>query len=544
MTLIHRLKSTFAAAGLSAALCASATADVIPVKPEDASKHFAAVSKHLELGGLFFTYVDVDGDLANLGAMGDTFVEMARKQSKGINPGLSVAKIVDALGLNSVKAVGLSSRAEGDGLYRNRGLLYMPDGPKGLFKLFGGKAAPYKVTSFAPSDSGMALQMDLSLATVLETAENVIKATGDEQALNQYKLALTFPVPGLSMSVGEMIGKLNTRVMVSMRFEDGARLSLPTTHVEVPRTQVMIAFDDIDFLMQPLLAALADNDDFTVEKGEGFTILRPNQTLPGDLEYFKPALYHDQKNKRLILTSHVEIARKAGTGETLGSSAAFKKAMEGLPAEGNGLTYVTPAFIKTFLDFYKDAIKQAAGAGGTAPPGFDDGIEAALKLFPHPKVPVAGTYANVPEGMLFMSNSSETHKQTLAQVAIVPAAFIAASLTAYQQTSLKIREASEERARPLPRRLPEPNKEGGEAAIKEIRNNLQQIAFSAQTYFLENKKETEVSYETLVKKELIFELDSVAGETYKGLTLDRDGGELKVKTKSGESISLKYKASK
>ena len=43
---------------------------------------------------------------------------------------------------------------------------------------------------------------------------------------------------------------------------------------------------------------------------------------------------------------------------------------------------------------------------------------------------------------------------------------------------------------------------------------------------------------------LIFDLDAVAGESYKGLTLKRGGGELTVKTKSGDSIALKYQATK
>jgi hypothetical protein len=538
MKLLTRLKYACAAGSLCAALCTSATADVTTVKPEDASKHFAAVSKHLELGGPFFTYVDIDGDFASLAEVGDKLIDFARKQGTGINKDLSAGKIIEALGFNSIKALGLSSRGLGKDLYHNRALIYMPGGPKGLMKLFGGKAAPYRITSFAPGNSGLALQVELSLSALLETAEGVIKATGEESALSQYRMGLAFPVPGLNMNVGELVGKLNTRIMVAVRFEDGAKISVPGAPVEFPRTQIMIALDDVDFLMEPLLAMLGDNDNVSVEKGDGFTVIRPNASLPGGLDYFKPGLYHDKKSKRVILTSHVDLAKSAGTGDTLGSNADFKKAMEGLPAEGNGLTYVTPQFVKTFFDFYKDLIRQTASAGGS-PRGMDELMNSMFELFPQPKVPVASIYANVPEGMLFMSNTGETHKQTIAQLAIMPVAFVAGVAAGYQSTMQRARASAERTERSIEESAP-----NGGGSAKAVKSNLQQIAFSAQTYFIDNPKEKEVSYETLVKNELIFDLDPVAGESYKGLTLKRGGGELSVKVKGGDAITFKYQAAK
>lgn len=540
MKLFSRFKFVFAAVSASAALCASAAADVIPVKPEDGSKHFAAVSKHLELGGPFFSYVDIDGDFASLAEIGDKFIEIARKNGSGIPKDLSAAKIIEALGLNSVKALGLSSRGLGKDLYHNRALVYMPDGPKGLMKLFGGKAAPYRITSFAPANSGLAMQVELSLSALLETAEGVLKAIGDESILTQYKVGLSFPVPGAGMSVKEFVGKLNTRVLLTMRFDEGDRLSVPGVPFEFPRVQLMIALEDIDFVMQPVLAMLSENDNVSVDKGDGFTVIRPNVSLPGDLEYFKPGLCHDQKNKRIILTSHVELAKASGSGDTLGSNADFKKAMEGLPAEGNGLTYANPQFVKTFFDFYKDLLKQTSKAGG-APAGMEQIMNTLFELFPQPKTPVVSIYANVPEGMLFMSNTNESHKMTVAQLAIVPVAFIGGAMAGYQGAMERAR-SSADRARLA---SPRENEGGGGApgAAKAVKNNLQQIAFSAQTYFIDNPKENEVTYETLVKKELIFDLDPVSGESYKGLTLKRGGGELSVKTKGGDAISFKYEAS-
>ena len=155
---------------------------------------------------------------------------------------------------------------------------------------------------------------------------------------------------------------------------------------------------------------------------------------------------------------------------------------------------------------------------------------------PLPSAPVASVYANVPEGMLFMSNMNENHKHTLVQAAVVPITFIAMGAAAGYAATGAARASPERAQRPLERA------QGKEAPAKAVKNNLQQIAFSGQTYFIDNPKEKEVTYETLVKSELIFELDPVSGESYKGLTLKRGGGELSVKLKGGDSISLKYKA--
>lgn len=534
MKRLTRIKSTLAAAGLGALLCSSAAADPIAVKPEDGSKHFAAVSKHLELGGLFFGYIDIDGDFNRFAEVGDRILDIVRKQQPGIPDELKAVKLVEALGLNSVKALGLSSRSLGKDIYHNRALVYMPEGPKGLMKLFGGKPAPYQIAQFAPADAGMAVQTELTLSALLETVENVIKSTGDESALGQYKAGLSFPVPGLNMSIGELIGKLNTRIMAVARFEEGKKLSVPGAPFQIPGIQFMVAFDDIDFVMQPLVAMLGESDAATVEKGDGFTIIRPTNSLPGELSYFQPVLYHDQKNKRIILTSHLDLAKSAGSAANLATSEDFKKATAGLPAEGNGLTYVTPKFIQTFANMYADIAKDAPKTGG--PEGMDEIVKVILDMFPVPSSPIAGTYANVPEGMLFISNMNENHKHTLVQATVFPVAIVIAGAGAFTGYTKAM-----ESARAPRNEAPEPDN-APESPDRAVKNNLQQIAFAAQTYFIDNPKQNSVTYEALVKAELIFDLDPVAGESYKGLTLKRAGGEISVKTKGGDSVSVKYQA--
>lgn len=525
---------------LSAALVASSSAQ-LPVKPEEGSKHFAAVARHLELGGLFFSYMDVDGDLARLAGLGDKFIDLARKDTPQIPEGFSAGKLIEALGLNSVKALGLSSRAAGPGLFHNRALLYMPEGPKGLLQLFGGKAAPLHIAQWAPADAGMAFQMDLTLDSLAKTLEAALEAAGQVSALAQFKFGLTFPVPGMNMTAGALLSKLNTRVMVSVRMDEAQQLQFPGSPFEVPGMQVMVALDGVDFLMAPLLGWAESNDDAVVEKSEGVTVIRLNAALPGALDYYKPGLLHDAKAGRLVLTSHIELARGAGKGATLGGSGEFQKAMTGLPAEGNGLSYVTPQFMKSVVRLLEKGIKESAKENG------GENVEQALKLMVGlftdvPPGPVASVHANVPEGMLFVSNATNSHKDAVTYVLAVPmtAILAAGAYSGYQQLLPRIHARQAEREPGVPRE--ETEREAAGASEKAVKNNLQQIALAAQTWFIDHAGDKEVTYEMLVKNELIFELDPVSGETYKGLIIKRTGGELSVKLKAGGSISQKYQA--
>ncbi len=518
-----------------------ALADAAPVQPEHASAHWAAVSRHLELGGSFFTYMDIDGDVNRLTTLVDSVMGVARDAQPSIPRDLKFGSMVDALGLPSLKAVGMSSRKLNKDFYHNRALLYMPEGGKGVFRLFGGKAGPAVISALAPADTDAAFQIEISLSALKPMLTSVLKATGEEKILDQFETGLNFPVPGLQMNIGQVMDKLDTRVMVIARLEDGQTIEIPGAPVPVPAFQLMLAVDGIDFLMEPLLTFAGAYDAVTIEKGDGFTTVQPNQALPGGMEkHFQPALYYDHKSKRVFLTTNLEYARTALTGAThLKDDPAFTKAMTGLPTEVNGLSYASNQFLNTVSSFSKEAVKAAPGKNLEA-------MRALLKALedgePGGDSGVGATFSNVPEGMLFQSNASDSHKTTLVLGAAVPLACIAGALGSYQQTMERLKTATPQvRKKPLPAD-DEAEEEPAENTARTIRSNLQQIAFSSQAWFLDNPSELEVTYDKLVEAELIFDLDAAAGESYKGLTLQRAGGTLNVKTKGGESFSQNYPA--
>jgi hypothetical protein len=152
---------------------------------------------------------------------------------------------------------------------------------------------------------------------------------------------------------------------------------------------------------------------------------------------------------------------------------------------------------------------------------------------------IAGTYSLIPEGMLFLSNTSENHKHTIVQTAAVPLALIAGIAGAQANIGQAM-----ERARGGQPEMEEEEIPSDDPATpqKTVRSNLQQIAFAAQTWFIDNPDAKEVTYEQLVSAELLFDISPANGESYKGLTLQRAGGRLSVSLKDGDNVGYSYPA--
>ena len=504
-----------------------------------AASHFEEVAKRLDTGGVFYTVVDLDGDIANFAGMGDALMDLARKEAGGaIPPGLSAQGIIKGLGLTQVKAVGMSSKKSGASLFQNRALVYMPEGREGIFKLLGNAAAPLQSPAFAPAGSDVVMESDLTLSAILEIAENVLQSIGDPNLIQQYKGLLGIPLPGLEMTAGDFIAKLNTRLLVAGRLETGKSFTLPDSPMALPAFRLVVSFDQLDFLFAAILQfAGQTGDKVKIEKGAGFELIRLAEPLAGEMAFFQPVLYHDLRTKRILLGTHLDIVRECLEGKTpLSGDPQFVKATVGLPKEGNEFSYITPAVFRSIQAFVKTAMESSAGSSGTVPGMLGGIMEQVQSLSAPPDQPLAGVRANLPEGMLFSSNSNHSFKAILPAIVVFPVAMIsAAGFEMYGKTMGAARQAqnstndhkSEER-------------EGEDDSHKAVRNNLQQIAFAAQSYFVDGPQSAEVTYEQLIEAELLFKLDPVSGESYKGLQLKKTGGTLSLKLPGGGTVTQTY----
>jgi hypothetical protein len=500
----------------------------------DTPSNFATVARHLDPGGIFYTILDLEGDLARFAGLGDALMGLARTElGASIPPGLSASGMLQGLGLDRVKAIGMSSKKAPDHLFQNRAMIYMPEGRSGLAKLFGGAAAPLQSPRLAPAGSDLVLETELTLSALLEITESVLRSTGDPQILNQYKGLLGFPVPGLEMTAADFIGKLNTRLMVSGRLEAGKTFTLPGSNTAVPAFRLVASFDQLDFLFPPMMEYASQSGRAAVEKGEGFERIVPSANPAGGAPDFQFLIHHDLTSKRILIATHPDAIKEFLESKTpLADSEAFRKATAGLPMEGNEFSYVTPAVFKAFDDLIRSAVSDA-------PSSFSGPLRMALaeigKLSPWPTQPIAGVRANLPEGMVFQSTSPHSFKSLIPAAVTLPVAFLsAAGFGGYSKilgnNPSGLAKPSAEAAE---------NEDPNDGAGETIRGNLQQIAFAAQSYFVDLPEATEVSYEQLIEAELLFRLEPISGETYQGLKLKKTGGTLSVKPSSGEAVGHK-----
>lgn len=127
------------AAKAAAPASVAAPAPKLPVKlvgGAERSRHFLPVASHLELGGTVFAYLDIDGDAKTLA--GNAKRALANLPGEKLPVQVAVQEhleeIVEILGFDGVKAIGVSSVPDGAGFFRNSTFLYTPEGRLGLLE--------------------------------------------------------------------------------------------------------------------------------------------------------------------------------------------------------------------------------------------------------------------------------------------------------------------------------------------------------------------------------------------------------------------------
>ncbi|MBP7949842.1 MAG: hypothetical protein KA004_09325 [Verrucomicrobiales bacterium] len=537
MKTTHRLSLVLALA-LTAATPFSAPcrAQEGKVKPEDASAHFESVAKHLELGGVFYAYADIDGDIKKLTETIDQFLSVAREQSNGEIPEkLTAAGIANELGLDCIKAAGMSSRKNGN-LFHNRAFLATPGGRAGIFKILGDKPAAFTSPKLAPAGADIVVEEDLKLSVVLEIAKNLLGQIEDEDLQEKFDEALQQPMAPLEMTVGEFIGKLDTKLTFIASVDPAVKLDIEGPPNPLPMVDAVLCLDGSGWLFDALKQVLSDMPDaeFEIKTGEDFESMELKKELPEGFEIYKPTLHHDKKNNRVLLGSRPEYIAKCLSGaSTVAGDEDFKKATTGLPGEGNGLSYVSSEAMKELWKFL-EVIAQEAG-----PPEMRGTMLKAWEMYlPKGEDPMASVRANLPDGVLFTSNSFDSHKGTLATMMSYPMMLGAMAFgTIRQQAGIEM--AQQAHAEEMPE---EPDANEKTTPEQKIEANLQQVAFAAEAYFLDHPKDKEVNYAQLIKGGFLFDVDPVAGETYRELSIQRAGGKVTVKTQDGKKVEFAYPA--
>lgn len=476
------------------------------VKESERSRNFAAVNKHLELGGTLYGYVDIDGDLAKLtaqiqGLMGD----VAKTQ-----PGASIiaqqdlSAIVAMLGLTDVKALGVSSVPDGTGFFRNRLFVYTGGERHGLMAALGGKPAPLKHIGLAPADAAFFGESEMDLGVVYRTLKDVVAKVAGEPASNQLEGVLKKAGEAATISFLDLIYGFKGRTAVIARVDPEKTIRMPGRDgLIIPAFSAFAVAEGIGQVIEPSLAKARGMKRSDVGS---LHIYEPAQKLP--FEGIEPAIVIDGPTL-YVTTSMAFLNECRALKSGLAGVADFKNALNHLGAENNGFTFVSPRIFSRIREIEK--------LNPNLPPQAKSVLNLVVAQIPQADRPLAAVRTNTEDGILVRSYLNRSMKQDLAAISIynpITVGMMAAmAVPAFQ----KVRTASQDKA---------------------VLNNLRMLAAAADQYYLENGVTT-ATYDQLVgPNKYIKVVNPVAGENYRALRFVQ-GQPLRVRLGNGQTVEYK-----
>ena len=482
------------------------TPAVEPVKDGERSKNFAAVNKHLELGGTMYGYVDVDGDLAKVaGDLQRVMSEAAKMQPAGVPaPKAELGEIARMLGLTDVKALGVSSVQDETGYFRNRMFVYTGTERRGLFAAFGGKPAPFKHLNLAPADASFFGESEIDVGVIYKTLKEVVEKTAGEPVSNQLEGMLKKAGDAAAFSFVELIHGLKGRSAVVLRLDAEKTMRLPNrTPFVLPAFSLLVCVEGVGSILEDSFTK-----DRNLRRSEAGTahIYTPVQRLP--FEGIEPALIVD--GSTLFVTTSLAFYNECREGKSpLAQNADFKRTLQRVGNEGNGLAYVTPQFFARLRDLEK--LNPQLGAQEKSM------LSLVLSQVPVADHPLVSIRTNLDEGILFRSYWNRSLKQEMLAVSVynpVTVGLLAAmAIPAFQ----KVRIASQEKA---------------------IMNNLRQLAAAADQHYLETGTRTATYDQIVGPTKYVKRLVIVAGENYRSIQFVQ-GEPLRVRMSNGKVLEYK-----
>ena len=410
--------------------------DAPPPDPAADEARFNAVNSQLDTGGTVYGYISVDGDLT---AVGEFVSGISRQIQENAPKGgklpvlvqVDVPKILDISGLDSVSAIGFSSKRAEVG-FRNKAYIHAPEGRTGLLRAFGDTPQPFEVVKMAPAWTDIAISQTLNLKQVYDTVQEAAGVIMGEQGAAMMKAMAQRPAGPFPFTLEQVLADLDTKVTFILDADSAMQVGIPGVQgLSIPQMEAAILVDG--------LGCVADKMITTVEKklqeNEGrpapVNILRSQDWVgmrlsvpPGQgrnvagwlgilsaISDSKPALLHHVPSGNLVVTTGQRFAQSLFSQKPgLSTDPDFQKATAGLPTEGTGLSYISPAFFGMVRSTME-------GLSTNKKVGKKEGMifKTAMDLIvPQGAQGEASVTTSTGDGILVVSNSAHSHKARLA----------------------------------------------------------------------------------------------------------------------------------
>ena len=398
----------------SAAPAVVATSPGVTLVTEGSSPHFQAVASKLDVGGASFTYAEEENVMGLLGGFfEEIFKNMPQKEKAQLPPNFSFKKMMGMTGLDSIKATGTSSRKVSVGMNHHRSFAYTPEGRKGFLSLTGGPAEPLLAPALAPQDTDLALEFPLHLKDLVAEAWPVILESVPKDQRAMMEAMASAPQPALGMSYREMAEKLSVRVALFATMMPEQKLSAPGAAVSLPGVNAAIVIDKLGWIKDVLKAQVlpmfqAPGAPVEVQNVKGAIVGRFRGPMGPPPMDFQPVFMLDEAGDRLIIATRPGYYDAVmAKGEKLGTQPEFAGVWKGMPAEGNGCLFLSKRLMGTVVDGIKaEGAASVAKATGKDKASSEMAMSLINMLSSHARYPQAFCFANQPDGILSVSNSS------------------------------------------------------------------------------------------------------------------------------------------
>lgn len=416
---MHHLSVSLRAAALSLAAlslapCASAQSD---------AEVFNGVAKHLDLGGEFYGFLNIRGDYNRLAQSAEEFYQSLGGQLP-LPPDLDVKGLLRELGFGNVTAMGASSVVDGEG-FRNRAFVAVEGERQGLLKLAGGEPKSFVLPQWAPEKAVAGFEQELSLVAFKEVAEKVGAILEPSLGYNPADKIFGTEMPGIGLTIRAFLTNLTGRITGYAVLHEDRLLAFPEP-MEIPAVDFVVRHDSGDWLFEPLRDLLQENlgDAAKETSGEGFRRLAVQLPEEQGLGFYQPVLHLDTATKHLFIASRPEaLAEARNGGPRLSSNPRFAEATKDLPKEGNQMLWASEAFFAAYMKATMSLTSPGMGAEETY-------IQRLLmETFYGSPQDTASVMVNLPDGLYFEGVSSQSMKQTLIVLAVVPVAVVASVVT-------------------------------------------------------------------------------------------------------------------
>ena len=428
-------------------------------------QRFDEVAKQLDLGGVLYGYVSVDGDLSGLAKFANSFMSGMKEIDKGVSshvPDVDVEALMKISGLDSISALGLSSIQTNQG-FRNKVYLHAPNGVRGLLSMFGDEAKEFEVLQLAPSGTDFVVQQEIKLKTfyneVVLGAMGGSPEQGGAMPLGPQGMMMKMMVDGMMKQpmpppftfTGEkLINDLDTNIMVIIDGDPSKMRSvkLEGNDLNMPLIQGAVLIDNVGWLAEELIKIyewekaklgkklprfeIIDNANWIGLKlsieSETFSKRDRKEIKQFGLE--NAMLAHHRPSGKLIVSSSKEFATGLFSKKPkLASDPVFLAKTKGLPKQGTAISYLSPVLMTELRKFIKEAIE------AENPP--EDDLFAAHSMLdfflPEGALGEAMVTTATEDGLLSVGNSAYSHKSKILMGAAVPTLVGVGMFTAVQQ---------------------------------------------------------------------------------------------------------------